>query len=172
MLTELNSLAPFIEDNYVRIHVRQYAKLMNLSPPTASKTLKAWAKKGILLHSVDKGYDIYVASRSESFIHLSALYWHQKFTDIGLISRLEKHYFNRPIILYGSLAKGEARKESDVDIAIIRGKALYDLSIYEKKLKRNIQVMLFKNVEGIPKNLINEIMNGYVLKRGSFYGLD
>lgn len=156
----------------MRIHVRHYAKLMKISPPTASKILRDWTKKGILLHSEDKGYDLFVASRTESFMHISRLYWYQKFEECGLLGQLEKFYFNCPIILFGSLAKAETTKESDIDVAIIGGRRAYDLSVYEKKLGRNIQIMLFKNTASIPKNLVNEISNGYLLKRGAFHGLD
>ena len=48
MLNIINNLKPFIEDSYRRINVREYSRLMKISPPTASKTLFELSKEGLL----------------------------------------------------------------------------------------------------------------------------
>ncbi len=46
MLKIFNDLKPFFEDNYGRIHVRGYAALVKVSPPTASGMLKKFVQQG------------------------------------------------------------------------------------------------------------------------------
>jgi predicted nucleotidyltransferase len=173
MLEELNKLKPFFEDNYAEVHVRAYSRLMKISPPTASTILKKFVKDGLLLGRTDKRYDLYKAKREEEmFMRLQQVYWHNKLVSSGTLQKLQTMYFNHPIVLFGSIAKAEATADSDVDIAIIGSTAKYDFSEFEKKLKRKMQVITFKTVDNIPSNLKNSILNGYILIRGTFYGLE
>ena len=48
MLEIINNLAPFFEDCYRRISVREYSKIIKVSPPTASKILMEYYKEGLL----------------------------------------------------------------------------------------------------------------------------
>ena len=48
MLTIFNNLKPFFEDNYRRISVREYARIIKISPPSASKLLNNLEKEGLL----------------------------------------------------------------------------------------------------------------------------
>ena len=56
MLDILNNLGAFFEDCYRRISVREYAKIMNISPPTASKILTEYSKEGILIKEAERNY--------------------------------------------------------------------------------------------------------------------
>jgi len=174
MLTKLDKLKPFFEDNYAEIHVRAYAQLMKISPPTASSILKKFVEDGILVSRTDKRYDLYKAKREEEiFVRLQQVYWYNKLIYSGTLSKLQTMYFNHPIILFGSISKAEATADSDIDVAIIGSTTKnYDFSDFEKKLKRKIQVMAFKTINDIPSNLKNPILNGYMLVRGAFYGLE
>ena len=49
MLDIFNRLKPFFEDTAAEISVRQYAKSIRVSPPTASKVLKELHKENLLL---------------------------------------------------------------------------------------------------------------------------
>jgi predicted nucleotidyltransferase len=152
--------------------VRAYAKLLKISPPTASKILKSFAKKGILSYSQQKGYNCYVAHKTELFAKLQQTYWYLRLEKEGLLKQLQTQYFNNPIVLFGSLAKAEATLESDIDLAIIGSVQKCDLSAFEKLFNRKIQVLTFESVAKLPKNLRNSILNGYVLSKGMFYGLE
>ena len=56
MLNIINNLKPFFEDCYGRINVREYARIIKISPPTASKILLELNKEGLLLMENDKNY--------------------------------------------------------------------------------------------------------------------
>ncbi len=163
MLKIFNKLQPFMEDNYRRINVREYARIQNISPPHASEILKSLRKEGLLLMEEEKKYHLYHANReSQLFIKLQRAYYLKKFKE--LIKFLEEEYLNPVIILFGSFAKAEVSKNSDIDIAIFSPtKKVADVSAYENKLKRTIQLFTFKNREELPPELLNNILNGTIL---------
>lgn len=163
MLDLFNELAPFMEDCYRKISVREYAKVVNISPPTASKVLSLYYNEGILKKEEDKQYIFYYANReSQQFIELSRLYWRVHFKD--LIEYMQKTLVNPTLVLFGSLVKAEARKESDIDLAVIAHERKLDIARFEKKFKRPVQIFRFDTVAHIkPQELQDNIRKGYVL---------
>src|SRR3989344_7924349 len=102
MLKIINDLKPFFENCYARISVRQYARLMKITPPTASALLKYYEKEGILLKQKDRNYIMFYANRdSKLFISLSLIYWQYRLQD--LIKFIENKTVNPAIVLFGSL---------------------------------------------------------------------
>jgi len=164
MLNIINNLEPFFEDCYRRINVREYSRLMKISPPTSSKLLLNYNKKKLLLMEKDKNYIYYYANKnSKDFIDLSRIYWRIKSLDI--LEYLDKTLLSPTIILFGSLAKAEAKQDSDIDLGVIAHKKELKLSEFERKLKRKIQLFFFDSIKDVNnKELINNIINGYVLK--------
>lgn len=167
MLKIFNDLSTFFEDCYVQFTIREYARWRKISPPTASKWLNSYARQKLLLKTKGRNMLLFSANRTNQFfIKLSQLYWFSKLTEIGLLEFLNDEFVHPLIILFGSLAKAETTKNSDVDIAIItsvKSKPETHLHIFEKKLKRNIQLFIFPSLSKIPSNLKPNILNGYVL---------
>lgn len=165
MLNIINDLAPFFEDCYRRISVREYAKVIKISPPTASKILKSYSKMGLLNKEEERRYLFFNTNiENKDFIDLSRIYWREKLNDCT--SELQRKLVNPSIVLFGSLSKAEARKDSDIDLAIFSpDKKAIDIKPYEEKLKRKISVYWFKSVDPTfsDKPLMNNIINGYVL---------
>ena len=163
MLNIINNLRPFIEDCYRRINVREYSRLMKVSPPTASKTLFELNKEGLLLIEKDRNYIFYYANKNDRiFIDLSRIYWKVKLN--ALINFLDKNLTNPTIILFGSLSKAETKNDSDIDICIIGHKKELNLKNFEKNLKRKIQLFFFSSIGDIKnKELANNIINGYLI---------
>ena len=162
MLKIINTLKPFFEDCYRRINVREFARLQNISPPTASKELENLFNKSILKKELDKQYIYYYANKdSDLFVDLSRIYWKDILNP--LVNYLEKELMNPLIILFGSLSKAEVTPNSDIDLAIITSSnKKLDFSKFEKKLKRTIQVFVFNKLD--ESNLHKNILNGYKLK--------
>jgi len=169
MLNIFNEMGPFFEDNYRRINVREYARIRRISPPNASSVLKKLHKEGLLIVEKELRYHFFSANRKSAlFIFLQRAYYLEKLEN--LLGFLEKEFIAPMIILFGSLAKAEARRNSDIDLAIFSpSKKNVDLKQYEKKLGRNIQLLTFKDRETLENNidLLNSILNGIIL-RGSW----
>ncbi len=164
MLEIINNLKPFFEDCYRRINVREYSRLIKVSPPTASKLLSEYAKEGLLLIEKDRNYIFFFSNKNNKiFVDLSRIYWRIKLND--LVDFLDKKLTNPTIILFGSLSKAEVKQDSDIDIAIFSHKKELNLAYYKKKLKRKLQLFWFNSIKDIEnKELANNIINGYILR--------
>ena len=164
MLNIINNLKPFFEDCYRRINVREYARLIKVSPPTASKMLFEFNKEELLITEKDRNYIFYYANKNNKiFSELSRIYW--KFKIKGLTNFLNKNTTVFTIILFGSLSKAEVKKDSDIDICIIGQKKEHNLKVFENNLKRKIQLFFFDSIKEIKSSeLANNIINGYVLE--------
>lgn len=169
MLTEdnrLHILRLFFEGPNVRLHLREVARRTGLSATGAMKILGALEKEGLLdkertaLTLVYHGnYDNERFMALKRSLNLYSLY------SCGLVSSLVE-FFRIPecIILFGSYAKGEDTKESDIDLAIITGIKDYpELEIYQDRLKRKISLHLIENMKTEQKEFINSLANGIVL---------
>ncbi|MCK4589429.1 MAG: nucleotidyltransferase domain-containing protein [Nanoarchaeota archaeon] len=164
MLKLFYNLKPFFEDCYRRISVREYARLIQVTPPTASNILKKYHQENLLHQKKDRGYLFFYANKSKEFIDLSRIYWNKRLAD--LLSFLEKEIVHPTIILFGSLSKAEVKKDSDIDLAIISTSTKkLNLNKFEKTLSRNIQIFLYRSFQDIKnKELKNNLLNGYILK--------
>ncbi len=164
MLDIFNNLTPFIEDCYRRCSVREYAKLMNVSPPTASKILKNLYAENLLNKESDRNFLFFWAKReSQLFVDISNIYWRQKLS--GVSNYLEKQLVNPTMVLFGSASKAEVRIDSDIDLAVFASKRNVDLTGFEKTIKRNIHLFFFESLKDVEnKELLNNLLNGQVLK--------
>lgn len=157
MLKIIDNLKPFFENCYARISVRQYSRLMKMSPPTASSLLKGLERDGLLTREKDRNYIMFRANRESSdFIMLSRIYWQRKLREItGLIEA-------DVIVLFGSLSKAETKPDSDVDLAVVGGEKM-NLEKFEKKIGRKIQAFWLDSLRDTNNDLRNNIINGHIL---------
>lgn len=169
MLTEnnkVNILRLFFEGPNVRLHLREVARRAELSATGAMKILGALEKEGLLEKertaltvNYRGNYD------NESFMALKRSLNLYSLSSCGLVSSLVEFYrIPECIILFGSYAKGEDTKESDIDIAVLTGlKDFPGLDIYEGSLKRKISLHLIENIKNETQEFINSLANGIVL---------
>jgi predicted nucleotidyltransferase len=124
-------------------------------------------KEKLLQKEEEKRHLFFYANRENNvFVHIQRNYFLIKFKEIGLLDYLEQKFINPVVILFGSSAKAEIGKNSDIDLAIFTLSEKGELNIekFEKKLKRNIQFFIFKKKESVKnKNLLNNILNGFIL---------
>ena len=161
-------LTPFFEQPEGKFHVREYARLMRVGPMTARRYLKALADDDLIVQKPEK-------IRVKSFqanIENPLFREHKKFYTIlklwrsGLMDYLNDAFLDPPICLFGSAAKGEDTKGSDLDIFVLsEQQAEAKLERFEQLLKREVQlfVMTSKQFERAKKatpELINNILNG------------
>jgi|SRR3989344_3741037 len=164
MLEIFNNLRPFFEDCYRRISVREYAKIISVSPPTASSLLNAYLKSNLLIKEIERNYIFFHAnSKEKQFIDLSRIYWSIRLGNF--LHYLEKELVPSAIVLFGSLSKGETKSDSDLDLAIFANKKNLNIKKYEEELERRFQIFWFKSTGDVKnKELMNNILNGYLLK--------
>lgn len=163
MLEIINRLSAFFEDNYREFSVREYSRKIKISPPTASKILKGFAKEKLLSLRKERGFLLFKINRGNGVARdLSRIYWGEKLNNLTVF--LEEELYSDSIVLFGSLSKLETTEKSDIDIAIFtKSKKNIDLSKFEEKLGREIQLFVFESLGKVNKELKNNILNGYIL---------
>ena len=147
-----------------RYSVREYARSFKISPPTASKILKKFNKEGLLKVTKENNYLFFWADKENKlFINLSRLYWMYELEDFT--KYINNIFIDPTVILFGSLSKAETKIDSDIDIAIFANKKELNIQEFEEKLKREIQIFIFKSPKDISnKELLNNILNGFILE--------
>lgn len=91
-----------------------------------------------------------------------------KMFNVGLIDYVVNEMNPSIIIIFGSVRKGEYDYESDIDIfveSLIKKKV--DLSKFERRLKRKVQIFVESDINKLQPNLFNNVVNGIKLY-GSF----
>lgn len=168
MFKELNVLRLFLENPTKEWNVREVARHAKIAPATASKLLKKYQKKVILLHKKERILDLYKANLdSDSYRDLKVYYMIRKIRESGLVAALNVFYGKPTIILFGSSSFGMDTETSDVDLLIISEKKedFPDYKKFEKKLQKELQFFVVKDLEELRnKHLINSVLNGIVLQ--------
>ncbi len=162
----------FFEEPSTLFYVREVARLLSINATTASKYLKVLSEEDFLVCKEELGHLLFRA-RTDSYKYKDAkiFYNMSKIRKSGLIEYLEKElHYPETVILFGSCAKGENDKNSDIDIFIIsREKKDPNMHRFEKILNAKIQLFIktkddFKKLQKENKNLANSFINGIVIK--------
>lgn len=168
MFKELNILEVFFESSTKELDVREVAKAVKITPATASKKLKKFAKQGILKYKKERILDLYAANlESDSYKDLKVYYSITKLRKSGLIEELNKFYIKPTVILFGSVAHGLDTETSDIDLVVVseRAKDFPEKEVFGKRLGRVIQIFAVKKLQGLRNpHLINSALNGIVLQ--------
>lgn len=171
--------SPSKEENVLRLilensplkkwHFEEIAGEAKVTKRVASKWLKKYMSDGLLKHKKEKGKFPYftVGSNNPVYYSLKRLYALEQFHKSGLTPKLLSIKTAKTIILFGSMARGDWCKDSDIDIFVFGDISDFDKNIYERRLHKNIEVHIFRNKEEIHEvktGLIKNIINGYVIK--------
>lgn len=169
MLTEDNKiriLKLFFEGPNERLHLREVARRGGLSATGAMKILRGLEKEGLVEKERTKVTVVYTGNyENEKFMALKRSLNLYSLYSCGLVLALVDFYkIPDVVILFGSYAKGEDTRESDIDIAIMTDVNEYpQLDTYEAYLKRKISLHLIENTKNEEKGFINSLANGIVL---------
>lgn len=168
MFKKLNILKLFLEEPTKEFNVREVARILRISPATASKELKNLVKEGILKERKERVLNLYKANlESDLYRDIKIFYNLRKIKDSGLLKELNKFYLKPTVVLFGSCAYGTDTETSDFDLLIIseKTKELPNIKKFEKKIKRKIQFFVVKDIKDLKnQHLINNILNGIVIQ--------
>ena len=168
MFKELNNLKIFFEFPIREFNVREVARILKITPATASTQLKSFAKKGFLKQRKERNFIFYKANlENRVYIDSKIFYNIIKIRKSGLIEDLNKFYIKPTIILFGSYAQGLDIENSDIDLLIISEKksSFNQVNKYKKKLNRDIQLFVVKKIQNLKnEHLINNVLNGITLQ--------
>jgi len=149
----------------VKLRVREIERTLKLPLPSVIRYCKELEKEDILsIHKIGN-VNFYTANRNEKYFLEKKLFNIKQLYKSDLVNHLKIELSNPSIVLFGSYSKGEDIENSDIDLYIeTPSKQKIDLLIYEKKLKRRIQIFQHKNIKEIKNpGLANNIINGITL---------
>ena len=151
----------------IGFQLREISRKVEVAPPSVKKYLNELEKEGLVMkikHRIH-GYPVYYANRdNEEFKFLKKVDIIMKIKESGLLKYLSENCMPDVIILFGSASKGEDLKESDLDLFVLSDKEKIDLSLFEKKLNKKINIFFDNNFNKLSKELRNNIINGVILK--------
>lgn len=157
----------FVNPNkeYSLLDVSRNIKLAHTS---VKKNLDELVKLGIIKKFVEqKGkrkFPFYKANiDSKTFKRYKIIHNISSILESGLIEMIEEKLAPKSIVLFGSYQRGEDMEDSDIDLFVECKKEDLDIKVFEKKLKRKIQLHFNEDFSSYSKELKNNIINGIVL---------
>ena len=150
-------------------HFKEIVRETKMTRAAVNKWLKKYQKEGLLLRIKEKGKFPYFTAGSNNPVYQSIKkgYMLTQLYHSGLIRGLISLENTKTIILFGSAIKGDWYKESDVDIFIYGSPEGFKKNKYELKLKKDIELHVFKTkneIKRVKTGLIDNILNGYIIK--------
>ena len=135
----------FLENPYEEIYLRKLAKNLKLSTYSIKKYADLLSKENLIKEERKANLRYFKANINNLFFkYLKKAYNIDLLFKSGLIDFLRDNLSNiSSIILFGSTAKGEDEKKSDIDILIIGKEKYLNLDKFEEKFNKEIILHIF-----------------------------
>ena len=158
----------FTEEPQRQYNVREAGRLAGIMPTTSSKYLKELCKDGFLTVKQERHMTLYSADTDGHAFRDFKIYSNiKKIRSSGLVEFIENSLnYPETIILFGSYAKGENTRGSDIDLFILsESRKGLDTARLEKRLGAKIQLFIcgrqeLENMKIKNRGLLNNIING------------
>lgn len=150
-------------------HFEEIVKETKMTRAAVNKWLKKYRKEGLIKRAKEKGKFPHFTCGEDNPVYKAKkkLYMLNKIYQSGLIVKIISLEKIRTAIIFGSIAKGDWYKESDIDIFIYGEPKGLNKHGYELKLGRNIELHIFRSkqeIKAVKTGLIKNITNGYTIK--------
>jgi len=134
----------FLDDPTREVHVREVANLSKVSPGSAKKNLDILYKENLLLRRKQANLLLYRGNlENPAFRQMKIARSTHKLERCGLVDYLASELSPASVTLFGSAARGEDDRKSDVDILVIAKKKGADLTRFERKLGRKVNLIVY-----------------------------
>jgi predicted nucleotidyltransferase len=153
-------------------HIRSLSRAVGIHPNTVISITDSLESESLLVKKKDEETNrVLITPNTENIFYKLKKRQHniEKIFKSCLVDYLNEELSYPTVILFGSYAKAENTKDSDIDLFILADKKKeFELKKFEKKLDTEIQVFLynrpeFQKMKKANKELLNNILNGYKL---------
>ena len=150
-------LQVFFDNPTKNFQLREISRNVNLGLPSVTAHIKALEK--------EKGniYSVYKANKTKKFKIYKRNNILIRLHESGLIDFLLNSLSPNVIVLFGSASRGDDIETSDIDLFIQSKQQNLKLEKYEKILKRKINLLFEEKIKDMPKELLNNIINGITI---------
>ena len=158
----------FLDNPFEEIYLRQLAKKLDLSTFAIKKYADLLIVEGIIKDERKANLRYFKSNTNNLFFkHLKISFNIQLILKSGLLDFLKENLANvSSIVLFGSIAKGEDDKNSDVDILIIGKDKYLDLDKFEEKIDKEITLHIFSWSEWNQQTIENAAFYSDVIIHG------
>lgn len=148
-----------------KLSQREIAQALGVSPTAVSNAVRNLTAKNMVKVEKTKTINFISFNRDNpKAVELKRVENLKQIYVSGLSDFLEEKLAGSTIIVFGSYARGEDTKTSDIDIAVIgRKDKLLNLETFEKTMDRQINLNFYKSWKDIHVHLKNNILNGIIL---------
>jgi len=154
----------FIEFPTKDYSVREIGRSLNLSHATVLKYIASLEKISIIRKKESTLYPTYFSNTENKKYKFYKKNWLAfKINESGIIDYIQKESLPSSIILFGSASKATFTEKSDIDIFVESTERELNLTKYEKKLDKKINILFEPHMNNLSKELKNNIINGIVL---------
>ena len=161
--TTYRVLELFFDQPTKGFQLREISRLLKLGMPSVKLHITRLEKAEFIKKEKTGVYACYKASRNEKFKLYKRNDMLLRLHESGLIENLASEFLPNAIIFFGSASRGEDIERSDIDLMILAKEKDIKLETYEKHLKRKIQLFFELDTKKIPKEFMNNIINGIVI---------
>jgi predicted nucleotidyltransferase len=159
----------FFENPGTGYHLRRIARLTKTPKTTVSRELRALIKESIIQKEHGDPYDTYRATtRSALYTFYKQQAILERIIRSGIIDHIEKTTLPRTIILFGSAARGDYTKESDIDLFVEAEEQEINLSGF--KLGHQVNLFFSEDIWSVTNDLRANILTGTTLYGMVDYG--
>jgi predicted nucleotidyltransferase len=150
-------------------HFEEFVKESGMTRAAVNKWLKRYLEEGLIQRIKEKGKFPYFTVGSNNLVYQSRkrMFMLNKLYESGLMSHLLSLKKAKSIVVFGSVARGDWYKDSDIDVFIFGSLEGLEKIKYEQKLKRDIELHVFetkKEIDQVRSGLINNVVNGFIVK--------
>lgn len=169
MNKENKVLELFFNESSKQWHFEELIKESKVSRDKVNKWVNIFLKQGLIKKIKKKGKMPYYIGNFESVNYKikKRLYALNDFYNKGFLNHLAGLSNAKTVILFGSFIRADWNSNSDIDIFVYGNANGLNKIEYEHKLKREIQMFIYKDAKDINKlnpGLLKNILSGYVVK--------
>ena len=148
--------------------LRELSRMVNIAPLSVKNYLDEFVKEEIIItrRSPVNKFPLYWGNLGNNdFKFLKKQYTMKTLVESGLITLLSQKFMADVILLFGSASRGEDSRGSDIDLYIQspEPKELPNLTKFESRLRRKINLLIRPNFKKISEELKNNLLNGVIL---------
>ena len=120
-ITQLKVLKLFMDNPYTSFYLRESSRILKMDPMTVKRSINLLLVNNLLTKTLEKNRILYKANiENPAFKHLKIYFNISYLNEKKIVQFLQDNMKTiTSIILFGSYAKGENDKDSDIDILTI-----------------------------------------------------
>jgi len=161
--TAYRVLRVFLDYPTRHFQLREICRLLRMGMPSVTSHVRKLERQGFVRKEKRGVYESYVSTRNDLFKLYKRNDVLLRFHDSGLVGFLADKFVPDGIVLFGSASRGEDVEDSDIDLLVISSEKKVELEEFEKKVRRRISLHFEEKMSKMPKELLNNIVNGIVV---------